>query len=193
MAVSAENKMVAKHAAAAFGGRPNVWDYHHDTEPLTIGVLKSADRPTRGVTAYATIGVSDTPLLREDGSPFDGRMEIAGVCATKDEAFGNVLAAAAFCIIRTRRVYPPGSAMKNYVAEYFPDSSVPHLYFTAPFLWEDALTTLDCGTKRVSWVLAMPISNGERDYLEKHGDDALESLFESEQIDIFDLGRASVQ
>jgi hypothetical protein len=186
-----ENEQIARHAASVFGGTPVVAAYHHDTEPLTIDMLSCGDRPNRGVTCYSTLGLSDVALANADGSEFPGRMEIAGACATAKEAFANVLAAAAFRIMRAGCLYPPGSIMPLDVAEYFPETTVPHLYFTAPFLWEDTLRTLDCGTKRVSWVLAIPISEGERQYLLEHGDQALEALFEREQIDIFNLWRRS--
>ena len=123
---------------------------------------------------------------------FPVRLEIAGACASQADQFANVIAAAAFCIMQTNRLYRPGSVMHGYVREYFPSTSVPHLYFTAPFLWEDALKTLDCGSKSVSWLLVVPVSDAEARYLGQHGGDALESLFEKEQIDVFDLNRAAV-
>jgi hypothetical protein len=191
MSVSVENKAIAKHALKAFGGTPRVQAYHHDTESLSVDVLRCEDRPCGGVTSYSTIGLSDHPMLK-DGKEFPARLEIAGACATVDQFFANILASAAFCIIRTHRLYPPGGVMPGYVREYYPSTTLPHLYFTAPFLWEDALKTLDCGTKKVSWLLVVPISDAECKYLEEHGDDALEDLFEKHQIDIFNLTRPSV-
>jgi antitoxin YqcF len=102
------------------------------------------------------------------------------------------LAAAAFSTMRTGKVCHPSSVMPGYVREYFRSTTVPHLYFTAPFLWEASLRTLDCGTKKVAWLLAIPISDGELGYLERHGDEELEVLFEKKQIDVYDLNRSSV-
>ena len=82
--------------------------------------------------------------------------------------------------------------MEEYVGEYFQMTTVPHLYFSAPFLWEDSLKTLECGTKNVSWLMVIPISDSELKFLTLNVDDALESLFEKKQIDIFDLNRPSV-
>lgn len=191
MSVTVENKAVATHALQAFGGTPRVRRYHHDTEALTVDVLRCNDRPWEGVTSYSTIGLSDHPMLK-DGEEFPTRLELAGACATVKHLFPNILASAAFCIIRTAKLYYPGSVLLGYVREYYPSTSVPHLYLTAPFLWETSLTTLDCGTKKVSWLLAVPISDAEYTYLNMHGDDALEDLFEKHQIDIFDLARPSV-
>jgi hypothetical protein len=191
MNVSPENKAIAKHVAKAFGGVPRVNAYLHESEPLTVDILRCEDRPCDGVTSYSTIGLSDWPMFKE-GKEFPARLEIAGACATANGSFGNILASTAFCVMRTGCLCHPGSVMLDYVREYYERTTVPHLYFTAPFLWEDALKTLDCGSKKASWLLIVPISNAECDYLRDRGDDALENLFEKHQIDIFDLRRPSV-
>jgi hypothetical protein len=189
---SDENKKIAKHAAAAFGGAPSVSEYLHDTEPLAIPILSCESSPCEGVTAYSTVGLSDFPMLDGGGADFPVRLEIAGACATQAAQFANVVSTAAFIIMRTRKPYHPGAVMRGVVQEYFPATTVPHLYFTTPFLWEDSPKTLDCGTKKASWLLVVPISDAEMRFLEKHGDNALEDLFEKEQIDVFDLDRSSV-
>ena len=189
-AVTPENKLVARHVLAAVGGTPQVNEYVHDTEDLTIDILRCVDRPTPGVTTYSTIRLSDYPMLK-GRKEFPVRLEVVGACATEDEFFPNVLATAAFSIMRTKRLVQPGVVLENFVKEYHPTTPVPHLYFTAPFLWEENLKTLDCGTKKVAWLLAIPISESERKYLLDHGDSELEDLLEQEQIDIFDLRRAS--
>ena len=56
---SADNKLVARYAAAAFGGKPQVAEYHHDTLPLSIDLLWCDERPCEGVTAYSTVRLSD--------------------------------------------------------------------------------------------------------------------------------------
>jgi hypothetical protein len=191
MGASTENKVIAKYALNAIGGVPNVQAYHHNTETLSVDMLRCGDRPYSGVTSYSTIGLSDHPMFIDDGSEFGTRIELAGACATAAEFFPNVLASAAFCIIRTKKLYSPGSVMAGYVREYYPSTTVPHLYFTAPFLWEDSLKAIECETKKVSWLLVVPISDAELEFLRKNGDDALEDTFERHQIDIFDLNRAS--
>lgn len=187
-----ENKMVARHAASSFGGTPSVSEYLHDTEPFAVPILSCVDRPCDGVTSFSTVGLSDYPMIKENGSEFPVRLEIAGACASKDELFPNVIASVAFSIMRTKKLCFPGAVLEEYVGEYFQMTTVPHLYFSAPFLWEDSLKTLECGTKNVSWLMVIPISDNELKFLTLNGDDALESLFEKKQIDIFDLNRPSV-
>lgn len=191
MNASVENRAIAKHVLKAFGGTPRVNAYNHDTDGLSVDLLRCDDRPCRGVTSYSTIGLSDHPMVA-DGHEAPVRLELAGACATADDFFANTLTSAAFSIMRSRRFHCPGSVLSGYVRAYYRATTVPHLYITAPFLWEDTLKTLDCETKQVSWLLAVPVSDAECAYLREHGDSALEDLFEKHQIDMFDLTRPSV-
>ncbi|MHC2065922.1 suppressor of fused domain protein [Bremerella sp. T1] len=189
---SAEDKKVAKHASAAFGGSPSVAEYLHDTESLSVDILSCENRPCDGVTSYSTIGLSRFPMFAENQPELSIRLELAGACASQSDLYANVMASVAFCVMQTKKMYMPGSIMQKYVSEYCQFTTVPHLYFTAPFLWEDSLTSLDLGGESVVWLLLVPISDSELHFLFQHGDDALESLFEEEQIDIFDLSRMPV-
>jgi len=189
--ISNENKSVAKYLATAFGGKPQVQEYLHDTEPISVDILWCSGRPCEGVTSYGTIGLSDTAMSWGEGE-FPTRIELVGACASKKNLFPNILASAAFCVMRTERLCYPGAVMPGYVRTYYRKSPLPHLYFTAPFLWAEKLKELDLGTKKVNWLLAVPISEEEYRYLDQKGDEALEDLFEHRQIDIFDLNRPSV-
>lgn len=74
---------------------------------------------------------------------------------------------------------------------YYPDSEMEHVLFTSPFLWEK-LISLDFIDKKVTWLLAVPISTKELLFAEREGTEALEDLFEEKDIDIFDISRNSV-
>ncbi len=100
------------------------------------------------------------------------------------------LASAAFHSMRSGDVYHPGAAIENYVRLYFPDSPLPHLYFTSPFSWD--LRTFGAGSRTVTWLQAMPISAAERDFLKSDGDIALEQRFSAHAINVYDLNRPSV-
>jgi hypothetical protein len=189
-AISPENKRIARYVADAFGGDCRVDEYANDSENLFVGVLRCADQPQTGVTSYSTIKLSDHPMT--DGvQEFPTRLELAGVCMSTATWFPNVLASAAFTIMQSEGVYRPGTVLQDLVHRYHP-SELRHLYLTAPFLWERKLTTLDCGTKKVSWLLAVPISETERVYLLAHGDNAFERLLERERADFANPDRTPV-
>lgn len=66
-----------------------------------------------------------------------------------------------------------------------------HFLFVPPFLWEEQLPTIELKGKKVAWLLALPISEEERRYVQKTGSESLEKLFEEREISWFDLNRAS--
>ncbi len=189
---SQDNKSVAKHASHAFGGTPHVVEYAHQELDLTVGILHCLDRPIQGVTAYSTIKLSDYPMLDVD-KEYPTRIELCAAFASAYAIAPNILATAAFIVMRTNRVCFPGALIENVVREYDPDSVLPHLYLTSPFLWQSDLKSLELPSgKMVTWLLAMPIAQAETNYLMAHDAESLERLFESRQIDIFDPNRESV-
>lgn len=189
--VSSENKQIARYASAAFGGSARVEEYKNNSDTLSVGILSCRDKPVEGVTSYSTVKLSDHPMQWKDGE-FPTRIELAGTSLNTADFFPNILASAAFTIMQSDAVYHPGTVIPNVVAQHYPESKLPHIYLTAPFLWPHDLETLDCGTKTVSWLLAMPISEAEHRYLKEHGEHALEQLLEKEKTDFSDLDRVSI-
>lgn len=191
MSVSSEHKIIAKTALAAFGGDLIVYAYWDDNREHSVDILSCHDRPYDGVTSYSTIGLSDYSIDQSANS-VHLRVELVGACASKYECFPNILSSCAFNIINTKYKCYPGAIYPGVVDYYMPDSPMKHILFVPPYLWEDRLTTLSFADKKVAWLLAVPISNAELDYAKRHGIDALETLFEERQIDIFKLERDSV-
>ncbi|MDA8128532.1 MAG: suppressor of fused domain protein [Betaproteobacteria bacterium] len=188
--VSEKNRRIGKYIAQVFGGRFKVKEYLDDTESITVDILSCADRPSRGVTSYSTIGLSDSAIPWGD-EEFPTRIELAGACTSDANAFPNILASAAFLMLRNRGVFHPGAVIENYVRLYLPDTFVPHLYFTTPFLWP-GIAIFKADEIPVTWLQAMPISDAERKYLHMHGDLALEKLFRERHVDSCNLDRQSV-
>lgn len=188
---SSNNKAIAKAAAAAFGGRPSVDRYWDDRHKASVDLVSCADSPWAGVTSYATIGVSDTPLMKE-GTELGVRTELIGVCGSQVADFANYLATAAFFIINSGWFVAPGIIFPGVLSMYEASDTMSHFLFLPPFLWNERLQTLHLGQKQIAWLLAVPISQEELQFAESEGVPALEELFDQHQIDIFDLERASV-
>lgn len=187
-----ENKAIAQYIATAFGGKPVVTNYVHDDPPLAIPLINCENRPFDGVRSFGTIGLSDTVMVDEVGEEFHTRLELVSAADDVHELFANVIAAAAFRIMRSQEACAPGSVFRDYVKEFLPFSSTPHLYFTSPFEWESSLRSRRFGNKLVSWMYAVPISDSEADFLDEFGDDAFESRLEAENANVFDLMRDSI-
>lgn len=188
--ISTDNKAIARYVAKAFGGSPAVREYLHDDLPLKIDILSVKDQPDISLTSFGTLGLSDTAFKWGNGE-FPTRIELCAAAASSFEHFPNIISSAAFNVMRTQTVCHPGSVMPNYVAEYYTDTVLPHLYFTSPFPWEDELKSMDLPSKKVSWLLCFPISDAEHTFLKSHGEEKFEDMLETAGADIFDLNRHS--
>jgi hypothetical protein len=188
--ISSENKMIAKSALQAFGGKPSVSKYWNDNNVSNIDLLSTVNRPYDGVTSYSTIGLSDHSIdYSVEGIPL--RLEIVGACSIEYEHYPNILATCAFCVINSKFPISPGKIFRDIVKMYYPNSDMQHVLFVSPFLWGD-LKTLDLPNKKVAWLLSVPISENEYLFAQEKGTEALEELFEKKEIDIFDIERKSI-
>ncbi|MEO0826951.1 MAG: suppressor of fused domain protein [Cyanobacteria bacterium J06635_15] len=189
--VSDENRAIAKKVAAAVGGNPSVTRFWDEDEGHYIDLLLSENRPIHGVTTVASVGLSDVPLYFR-GEEHPVRVEILGCCRSQDDLFPNMISTASFCIVKDHWFCCPGVIYPDVVSMYYPEISMRHLFFSAPFLWEDALSVIEMTTKKVTFLLCVPISENERRYAVENSSSDLEKIFERENIDIFDLRRKSV-
>ena len=189
--VSPKNKRLAKLAAAVFGGTPSANRHLYAAEKSSIDILAAMDSPVSGIVSFATFGLSDHP---NPGGP-KGRalpVEIVGACGTGFLKFDKALATAAFGVINSGWVCRAGSVFPGCLDAYGISKTMKHLFFIAPCLWSEELKPLKLGKKTVTWVMAVPISEEERRFVEKEGAARLDRLFEEKRIDIPDLGRRSV-
>lgn len=190
--ISADNKQLASHIAGVFGGKPTVRRHWDEAENSYVDILSSADRPNETVTSYATLGLSDFPILK-DGKDVGVRAEFVGACASRYPEFANMLGTAAYCVINSRWLVHPYAIFPDIVAMYRPTVSMRHLFFVPPFLlWNSEPQTLHLPSKVVAWLMAVPISEAEYRYAINEGPEALEEAFVRNQIGVFDLERNSV-
>ncbi len=143
------------------------------------------------LTSYSTIGLSDHLLLK-DGEDYGVRVEFVGACGSRFKKFDNVIATAAFCVINSKWFAYPGAIFPDIVGMYKASKTLMHVFFASPFLWADQLKTKQVGEKNVAWLLVVAISDQEMKLVQREGSEKLEELFVQNQIDIFDLNRASV-
>jgi antitoxin YqcF len=193
MSPTSENKSIAKLALTAFGNNPEakVINYREDdNKESCIPILICPNSPDDKLPSYSTIGLSDYPMFQNQ-TEFPVRVEIVGACSTVIKWFPHLIAACAFHVAHSGWLCRPGAVLENANSNCSEDSNFKHVYFTAPFLWEESLTTLNFPTKQVAWLLAIPITNQEYDYIKVNGDEKFEDLLELKEVDIFDLNRQS--
>jgi hypothetical protein len=120
------------------------------------------------------------------------RVEVAGVAHKHGSEFPNLLATAALFVIRNSWLCAPGVVFPSLLSEYHLSSTLEHVLWVPPFPWEQ-LGAVEIGPgTRVHWLLAVPISEAERQLLDERGFDAFEALFAELEVEYFDLERASI-
>lgn len=190
--VTSQQKVLAGHTALAMGvEKPPIFRYWDENRKSSVCILEAANRPRDGVTSYATIGLSDHPLMFK-GREFDARAELVGACGSAFTGFANVLATAAFCVINSGWFCAPGIIFPDVVSMYTASATLSDIYFAHPFLWAEELKSTLIGERRVAWLLAVPVSKAESAYARTCGPERLETRFAEKNIDIYDLNRASV-
>jgi hypothetical protein len=186
--ISAHTKYAARELARTWGGgQPKVYRHWDEPEENWIGITTRPDCPWDGVTAFGTLGLSEHSL----GFGNDLRVEIIGACATTTD-LSNVLATCAFNVIKDSWPMRPGAIHNGALSMYDLSKTLSHMMFVDPFLWNDGPETLHLEGRTIAWLMAVPVSESELVYAELHGPDALTSLFEKRQIDIFNINRPPV-
>jgi antitoxin YqcF len=184
-------KAIAGELQKTFGGKTDVKRFSDDNHDSFVDIMSCADSPQTGVTSYATIGLSEHPLM-DNGEEFPARLELIGACGSDFKYFANALATAAFCIINSKWFCHPDAIFPDIFSMYNKSSTMKHMMFIPPFLWDDSPNTLELPERTIAWLQAIPISEGEYRLAEKEGPERLGDLFEKYQIDVYDLERPSI-
>jgi Suppressor of fused protein (SUFU) len=156
-----------------------------------VDVMRWPGRPVLGYDTYSTLSLHKAPNVLDDA---DVRVEILGVAPSSAIEFVNLLSTAAFFVIKDHWLCSPGGVFPDLLATYYPGLSrrLRHLLFVEP-LPHEQLSRVDVGMDLdVHWLLAIPISQGERRFLNEHGYDQLEALFVTHDLPYFDLDREPV-
>lgn len=185
---------MARFIAGAIGIEPNVWPYYDDDRSHELSMLKLTDPIEQGVGIYSTIGLSDHENNVEvTGGVQNIPVELMMAVEKRFDKAANILATSAFFVMKDKYEARPGSVFKHMVTYYYKNIDMKHIYLVEPWLWEEKLDQLTLDTKKVAFLMLVPISDAEVDYKLQHGDKALqELLFEEHQIDFYDLKRKSV-
>jgi hypothetical protein len=190
--VTSYQKKIAKYTSSVFGAdKPPITRFWDDNKENQIYILEAENCPQHGVTSYATIGLSEHPLMFK-GKEYGARVELVGACGSAFQDFSNVIATLAFCVINSGWFCAPGIIFPDVVSMYERSKTMSDIYFAHPFLWGDGFASTLIEDHKIAWLLAVPISKDESEFAQAHGAEKLEDLFAERDIDIFDLNRASV-
>lgn len=186
-----EKKIISNHIGSIVGGIPTFSRYSDQNNVSNVHIMACKNVPDSNLTTYITVGTSNCSIgLQVKGISL--RVELLFVGDSNQILIPNMLATCAFCIMNSGYKCSPGLVFYDVVNEYISDSTMKHILFVEPFLWEDKYKGLELEDKVIEWLLAVPISETESRYADKYGVESLEDLFEENNIDIFDLYRESV-
>lgn len=190
MEITSSMREIAMMLAKINGERPKVGRYYDENNKSAIDIVTLQNKPNHGEMTYATVGLSNYAIgeTAENKSLF---IEIIGACTVDCDCFPNILATCAFNIINSQYKCYPGAIFPDVVKMYIPNIEMKHIMFVHPFLWDDELKTLRFEDKEIAWLQAIPISEDEYQFAEKHGVEELESKLEKANIDIFNIARHS--
>lgn len=172
------------------GTESAAYAYYDDDERHVVAVVEASGTPTPTLSSYATASLHATPNSL-DGR--DIRVELAFVVDGRSTSVAaNILATAAFCVMKDGWLAAPGVVFPNAVRMYIPETTVPHLMWTTPFDFP-AMSRLAVPalTEPVHGLQGVPLSDQEYDLLERRGLGVLEERLEASDAPHFDLYRAS--
>lgn len=190
--LSAYEISMARRLKAVVGGEHRLHRYIDDNKQSQTFIFSVAGKPWEGLCTFGTAGLSQHPLLDREGKEYETRVEFIGCCHAEQRHFDNIVATAAFCVINSKWFCYPGAVFPDIVRMYARRTPMKHITFVSPGYWGGKLRTKKIAGRNVSWLLLVPISDGERKFLEIEGIDAFEDQLEQCEIDIFDLKRRSL-
>lgn len=184
----ATNRLIADSELKLFNASPKIFRFADEEEVKTVDLMMCENCPAKGITSYGTIGLYNCNIrLTYEDKPL--RMELLAACASGIEDFSNIVTTAAFEIMDGKSAYP-GYIIDDIVSMYIDNSDMEHILLTYPFLW-GAVNNSVFDDITVAYLMAVPISDKEKEYCLQNGLDALESIFEKKQIDIYNIHRDS--
>jgi antitoxin YqcF len=171
-----------------FGAQTKVIRFADDKEINEVFVVSGNNCPVEGVTSYGSVGLSrNTQRLNAEGV----KVEIVAACESKTPNFDSLVASCVFDSVKNGSNIVYGSCIADILVQYQISDTLKHVTFVAPFLWQ-GLDKISVEGEIIYCLMMLPISDAERQYLNEYGIDALESIFNEKQIDVFDINRPSV-
>lgn len=190
---SPDNIKLAHYLASVFETKPEVRVYLNEDETASVDILRCKDSPQDNVTSFATLGLSDLGPKAAKGLSAGFGVEIVASIHSNAVGYDEVLSTCALSVIAGDIKLFPSSIIPNVIDLHDgASSSLSSIVLSYPFLWSDKLLSQEYKNKTVTFLQAIPISDGEMDYLNINGYEALEAQFIDHQIDVFDVNRVSI-
>ncbi len=169
------------------GDEMKVTRYWDETEEHHIDLFTA--RKTEGILA-ATVGVMDVNQSNNPNTPVHTEilMDIRG----QNEIINNILSTVGLYMIKNQWKAAPGIVFENMVEMYVPEVNVKHIVFIVPFQWKSGMGKVPAGNRTIYPLLAVSITDNEKNYIQSNGIDALGNLWAVNGCDVLNLERLGV-
>lgn len=165
-------------------GNVEVTRHHDESDTNHLDILTGVNN--EGVVA-ATIGIMDFDQSRNPDQPINAEilMDVRG----ESLFISNILATIGFYVIKNGWKIAPGVIFEEMLGIYLPQSPTQHVIFLPPFQWKIGMTKVELSSKIVYPLLAIPITNAERDLVYQQGVQALEEHWTTTNCDVLNWNR----
>jgi hypothetical protein len=170
---------------ALVGGDCSVIAYWDESEENSIDIF--ASRNHEGIVC-ATIGLMEFNQSRHAEAEIYS--EIILDHYGYDTRIGNILSTIAFYVMKDGWQVAPGVIFERMVEMYIPETKLPHVMFASPFQWQD-MSEVALAEKTIYPLVAIPISEAEREMARINEGENLEELWDSQGTDVLNWSRPS--
>ncbi|MFF3152449.1 suppressor of fused domain protein [Streptomyces sp. NPDC057910] len=183
--------IILSHLEARLGGMSGGWsvDLGAHAKKLTVCMFEGGEIP--GVTAFATLGLSEFALQTPDGER-QYYLELMGCQYAPDGGYGpfpGTLEGVATQAVKSGRLIRRGDVI-DLPGAMAPGSEMVALYAALPVYFDDNFSSVRREDGRgVAIVWMIPIGATEADYVARHGWEAFESQLVAKDPDLLDLRR----
>lgn len=183
-----DKKEIARYALSFIGGQPSVDAYYNEDKSKTIDIMECQENDVEDTTV-ATIGLSgyDIAKTTEDGKSLRVELVMAGLEGT--DVFAQILANVAFEIQEKGDCYF-GMLIEDVIGAYVEQTNLRHIVLMYPVFWEK-YKALELHDEYITWLLAVPIRDDEKEFIEKNGVDAFDEALAKANVDVTDFLRTS--
>lgn len=181
-----EERMWAKHVLSHTPGKPQVAKFWDENNEYSVDVLTI---PTEQGKVCSTIGLAQVVQWPESKPPI--RSEILADSTNEDVPVENIISTAAFYIIKDGWRIKPGAIFEKIVSWYIPDKEIKHLLFINQYQWGKEMSRFELPSGTVFPLLAVPITDPEYDFVKKNGIEALEEIWEKNNVNVCNWARKS--
>ena len=183
-----DNKKIANYALSFIQGKPEVFEYHNDDKSASIDIMFCTDENNSELVTLSTIGLCNADIGQEvDGKAL--RVELIILGDRNEDICAEILATAAFNV-QQEQYCSFGLVLEDTITPYLADANVKHLVLMHPVFW-DGYKYLELDDTIVAWLLAVPITEEEKIYIDKNGIEKFDELIVKSQVDLTDFYRSS--